>query len=256
MLEFLNNLHISFKNVAKVLDTEGINFNYQNVHGYTMLHNAARWGKTDVVKLLIQKGALVNICNNYGESPLADACEHGHYATAELLIENGAKNNLKRFITSEDHYENTPLHAACRNNYLRIIRLLIREVEVLNNIKNSVGCTPLHYASMKGSVDAVKILLNHGEDVNIISGEGWSSMHYACRWNNIEVVKILLSNEAYYNSKNIDGHTPMRIARIYRSFDVVEYLEKDFKKKIYICSLIINPEVLKYYIVSKMHDMT
>ncbi|MDA1191103.1 MAG: sigma-70 family RNA polymerase sigma factor [Candidatus Poribacteria bacterium] len=58
--------------------------------GWTPLHEAARWGHSEVVELLIQHGADVNAVDEYSGAPLKVALHHSHEAVADILRQHGA----------------------------------------------------------------------------------------------------------------------------------------------------------------------
>src|SRR5205085_195595 len=54
-----------------------------------------------------------------------------------------------------------------------------------NDLANEQG-TALHYAIERGAVESVKVLLAHGANVNLLSGNGWTPLGRAIdRWPSI-----------------------------------------------------------------------
>jgi len=74
---------------------EGNPADYYDEYGDSLLHSAARLGKTKVLKELLAIGAEVDICCQGGCccSPLMVACRWCHLDCACLLIEHGANIN-------------------------------------------------------------------------------------------------------------------------------------------------------------------
>ncbi|KAH9959779.1 ankyrin repeat-containing domain protein, partial [Russula dissimulans] len=84
--------------------------------------------------------------------------------------------------------------------------------DVLSN--SGVRGTPLHAASYKGHIDTVRILLNHGADVN---AEGrWGSplrLCSACDGGHSEIViELLLEYGANINARTAINDTPLFMA--------------------------------------------
>jgi len=80
--------------------------------GYTQLHLAAFFGRTDSVKLLLEQGfdANAKAHNLRQTTPLHGAASRGHLDTARLLLDAGADANAR------DVRGDTPLHLAARSH--------------------------------------------------------------------------------------------------------------------------------------------
>ena len=63
--------------------------------GYTALHYATMFNRTDVIKRLVDVGADVNRQNRYEDTPLHWAARHNNTEAVRLLLDNGADINLK-----------------------------------------------------------------------------------------------------------------------------------------------------------------
>jgi ankyrin repeat protein len=102
-----------------------------------------------IVVALIRAGADVNPQNSDGESPLHIAASYGLAQVVELLIGNGAEIDVgvghglqdeeSSEADDEDDYREPPINS---------------------------GQTPLHLAAMRGHEEVVRILLDHGAEIN------------------------------------------------------------------------------------------
>ncbi|ORY38442.1 ankyrin, partial [Rhizoclosmatium globosum] len=65
------------------------------------------------------------------------------------------------------------------------------------------GRTPLHLAALKGSIEAVKILLKYGADVNARNNSNWTPLHWAI---NHSIALLLMDHGANVDalSANVD----------------------------------------------------
>jgi ankyrin repeat protein len=161
--------------------------------GRTPLHYAA---SREVAEFLLQNNAHVNDLDNDGKTPLHYAVLNGRTDVVEVLLENGADVNAK------DAFSNTPLKLAFANGRIRIAKMLIERAEVDGNVlfdavwygdaelvgailrrvdpnvRDAYGRTPLHIAALRGFVEIVRLLLQHGADPNARDENGRSIMHY------------------------------------------------------------------------------
>ena len=75
------------------------------------------------------------------------------------------------------------------------------------------GCTPLHAACAAGRLDAARLLVGNGSDVNAKTSRGRSTpLHLACRGGHAGVAALLLQHGVDVNVKDEDGASPLRLA--------------------------------------------
>ncbi len=115
------------------------------------------------------------------------------------------------------------------NNQLEIY--LRKETEKINiNAKDLFGNTPLHLAASKDNLEAIKILIKYGANIDEIDDYiGISILFTAVYNNNFEMVKYLIENNANINLRDYEGRTPLiSIAENGKSscdyFKIIEYL--------------------------------
>jgi len=191
------------------------------------IHEAAAKGDIAAVKQHLAAGSNVNAkSGGFTSPPLLLTVLNSHINTAKLLIASGAD------LGGKDKFGNTPLHYAAKNGSKEIIALLIvKNADV--NAKDKAGETPLDVAANKetadllsqhnakygtfigavagGDIDAVKMFLNAGTDVNAKVQHGWTSMHEAAVFGHAEVAKLLIKNGANVNAW--DGYeTPLDVS--------------------------------------------
>ena len=76
----------------------------------------------------------------------------------------------------------TPLHFACWNGQLAVVKYMIEELDVANNLimKTQLGNTPLNQAASQGQLEVVKYLMVEGhcaEILNIKNKKGNTPLH-------------------------------------------------------------------------------
>jgi len=64
------------------------------------------------------------------------------------------------------------------------------------HIKTNEGRKALHIAAEKNHTDMIKILLQHGADVNSLCFEGWTPLMDACNAGSVAAIELLMENGA------------------------------------------------------------
>jgi len=64
---------------------------------------------------------------------------------------------------------------------------------------DKLGATPLHFASLKGYLDMVKLLIEHNANVNHLNNMKRTPLHRAAFHGHIDVIKVLLKAKADVN---------------------------------------------------------
>lgn len=178
--------------------------------GFNPMFFAVREGRTDVVLRLLAAGVDVNEPMQIerrtgkgpsnGTTPLILAVENGHFELAAILLEMGADPNEKR-----TGY--TPLHA------LTWVRKPLR----------GDGDPPPIGSGKMSSLEFVKVLVEHGADVNARHGKHSSGNQrlnktdataflLAAETGDLPLLKLLLELGADSSLKNKDNATPLLAA--------------------------------------------
>ena len=100
------------------------------------------------------------------------------------------------------------IHKAAYHGELQKVRDLLQK-RANPNARDSFGGTALHAAMFQKNMEVVKILLDHGCDINAQgTGNGYTPLHDAVWADNEEALKLLLERGAKTNLKGKDGLTP------------------------------------------------
>jgi len=99
-------------------------------------------------------------------------------------------------------------YQAIRSNDLSTLRTLLKTSGA--NLKDQKESTPLMYAAAFGSLDAMKILLDAGADVNAKNALSISPLLWCA--GDLEKVRLLVSKGADVNARSKQNQTPLLIA--------------------------------------------
>ena len=91
------------------------------------------------------------------------------------------------------------------------------------NIQDINGNTLLHVAIWY-QPNVIRLLLNHGIDVNLSNNKGVSAILVASEYGYFDIVKDLVSFGSDVNTQNNDGLTPLMIASRRGDIEIVEFL--------------------------------
>ena len=200
----------------QLLLDKGADVNARNAAEATAL----MWAATDIskIRLLLDRGADINAASSLGHTVLQlAAMSDGSAEIVRLLLARGANPS------AVDKDKMTTLAAATIGNDTETIRQLI--AAGVQNAAGLFGTTPLMNAAANGNVDAVKVLLAKGANVNAVSDEPaavvkngtiqigrLTALQLASSFGPADLVKTLIAAGANVNVKEARGMTPLMLA--------------------------------------------
>ena len=196
--------------VVELLSCKECDPNVQNEKGNTPLHIACYRRSLHIIKLLLEKRCRTNIPNKKGEAAQDISLNEDGDCLLHIACEWGDVNIVRYLVTDQscnlnipNKRRNRPLHIACYQRLLDIIRLLL-EMRCCTSIPNKNGET------------AQDIPLN---------GDGDCLLHIACWWGDVGIVRHLVTDgRRYTNLLNADLNTPLHIACYRKSIAIVRIL--------------------------------
>ena len=149
------------------------------------------------------------------------ACIQGDVEKVKTTLDS----NRSSLLGTADDFGITPIHYATLEP--NILRMIVQYAgEMLLNITDRMGNTPLHHSIKYECIESVTILVEApGCDVNLANLEGETPLIAACKYSNSDIVQVLVANERYdINTCDSKGQTALHIACANGHLDIVQYL--------------------------------
>jgi ankyrin repeat protein len=188
------------RKIEKTLD-DGAAINARDAAGNTPLIYAAAYGDFRCVRLLLDRGAEVNTANAAGATALMRAADD--YDKIRALVAHGADVNTRSRLGNT-----ALLLAARRADSHRAVEFLLSHGANAKDT-NNFGGTALMAAVAGGDKKTVRLLLNHGADVNaqpapnqmgFLLGGGRDALMWAAYRGDVAMLKLLVEAGANVNS--------------------------------------------------------
>lgn len=215
----------NFEDIIQLLLQTGADVDIPDCDGESPLHMVISQAAqlTDVARILVQKGASVNTKNSYGDTALHKAFDKGYSDIADLLVREGAdpkfenqdKNTafdvhpwaarpwgsgdirpaMRIFIAN--HWHSTPIHEACYENDILMLRSLLDSEMASQYIscRDHCGWMAIHVAAFMNRVEIFDLLLTRGANLFAITGglRGFTTLHLACSRGHIEIIALSIA---------------------------------------------------------------
>ncbi|KAL3723000.1 hypothetical protein ACJRO7_035223 [Eucalyptus globulus] len=156
-----------------LIGSEAVNLDYQDENGFSAVMIAALKGHVEAFGLLVYAGADVKLSNKAGETAIT----------------------ISKLNPNRDLFEKVMLDFALEKGSC-----------------SAWGFYALHFAARHGDLDAVKLLVSRGYDVNVPDGDGYTPLMLAAREGHMSMCQLLISSGSRCDFKNSRGETALSIA--------------------------------------------
>ncbi len=239
--------------IADLLLKAGADANAPNRLGVTALYLATVNGNAAIIRNLLDHGSNANQVEKTGETVLMVAARSGSADAVKALLEHGAKPN-----TTEPQLQLTALMIAAEAGFADEVRILL-EYKADINLRSRTGAqpprkmpcagqtgcgshgvgivrgglpdqgyrpplpgamNPLMFAAREGHVEAARLLIDAGSDVNAVDKNDITPLFMAISNNRIPMARFLIERGANFQAKDWYGRTPLFAAIEMRNVDL------------------------------------
>jgi len=211
----------NYFDVAKELISRGANVRAKNKEGKTAFSLAIDKARKDgqkkipikwikLIKLLGNNGADLNEKDEFGESLLFHAIMFNDVELVKVLLTAADTKNVL-FTVFSSYKSKTPLNNQQINELRDSAIIDVNEKSKHTDGEFQNGNTLLMYAIKKGHSEIVKLLLDHGANIEAKNEEGNTTLGFAASMykDDPQIIKMLLDYGADINARNNEGATPL-----------------------------------------------
>ncbi|AVP87839.1 hypothetical protein phytr_9100 [Candidatus Phycorickettsia trachydisci] len=200
----------------------GLDITASNVKGFTPLHLAAIFGRTNIVQFLTQQKQFagnLDIKDSQGDTPLSLAVRNAHLKLVKMLLKQGANPN------AQNNAGYRLIHLAVISNSTEMLNYLSDQGLRLD-ILSEDGLLPLHLAAIEGKVKMIQLFRKKGLDINQVDNEGLTPFDLAVKNGQLELVKWYLKECNDLNISSYNDHPESLIEK-----SSTEFIQLPLNKK-------------------------
>lgn len=156
--------------------------------------------------------------NDDNDIDLDQECFSDSSDDAENLDKPRQSRQKKSLIIKRNEKGETPLHKACIDGNLNMVKKLLQQGHPVN-LRDNCGWLPIHEAANHGYYDIVEVLAEAGawlSDRGGLQCDGITPIHDAASCGNLDVVRLLMNLGASITAKTNEGDTPLESLVKYR----------------------------------------
>jgi ankyrin repeat protein len=198
-------------------------------HGSSPLHVAALHEKLEMVEYLLSCGAEVDREDNHGYTPLYHAIFHGYEAIALELLAAGA-NPVRSTSKGRSYF-----HIAMEKGLVDVVRFMLTQHRLpldAPTCSESHTSLPITVCLIHHSRRVLRLLVEHGADVNQLESNGNTPLAAAILLNDYWAFSFLLKNQADPLKPNLNGRLPLYVAAEKGDVEAIRLLLADSRVKI------------------------
>ena len=192
-----------------------------------------RVGENPILKNAVSRCIMDCLKSGSFHSPVYKASKLGFLELLQFQHDYHQNNfrdeNLDKYPFQSSFEGAHPMHLACSNGHLEILKFWIRFGCDINMTNSRNGWKPIHYAIKNGHLDILKYLCDNFDDLDMrsrIGDFGLTPFLLAVRVGHLDIVKFLVANPNSYIGAKTSSHglTAFHLAVLFDHLEVVEFL--------------------------------
>ena len=211
-LDMLKLFHMNGANIHQVTD-DGMNCTMLAIIGT---------GDCKTVSWLVEQGVDVNYCDNTGFTVVHCAAQRGNLAALKILHDNGA--NIHEVMNNG---LNSIMLALLGTRNFEIVSWLIKQGVDVNCCQKD-DSTAIHFAAEEGCLDILKLLHKHGANIHQVTNEGTNPIMAATLGTgDCDSVSWLIEQGADINHCDQNNCTAVHFSAVSGKLDLLKLLQKN-----------------------------
>lgn len=220
--------------VSQVLIKYGANVNLTDNRGWSPMHFAVSRGDNherispiywQVIELLLESGADPYLESRSGKNcmmkvkRIEDATD---IKTKHLLsLVKGLESKQDIFKVVDKHISLDHIFALLNTSNevnMDVLEILATPNTVRFHLSLHHNITPLHSAAGYNHIEAAKLILERGANVQAIDDRNRMPLHIAAQYGHVEMIELLVTSGSEVNRQDLGGNTPLHLAAPLKTF--------------------------------------
>ena len=226
----------------------------------TILHEAAQYGRDDMIQEMLNAGASPLVANPRAATPFHWATSQGRTSTIRLLISYASKHGKKDYLGYPNHAGMTPLHEAVQHDRGEIAKLLL-EAGASPLVHAPIAATPFHWAASQGRYPIFEQLISYASKLqspgylDYQNHHGKTPLHEAAQFNRPRIAQRLVDEGAKLTLQDNEGCNALHWAVVSENWAIIEMLVDKAGKDILEQPTYFWKETpLHHAVIEKKHD--
>jgi ankyrin repeat protein len=120
-------------------------------------------------------------------------------------------------VNARDKNLQSGLMLACKHNSIKVVKMFLEQSTTVEsddpsfcnvNLADASGWTALHYATKQGSLECVKLLIEHNAEIDTATDKNEAAIFLATKHNHPDIVEFLTENNCHLQAKALYKKKP------------------------------------------------